>query len=136
SMSSRAPGSTWTGRFCAPAPVNAANPMMMATKAARNAGIVDFHSRLGITRLLWLIAVIIGRVWRGNEGPVVMQSFDATDLARALVALPDWPRHQAAAVLDRAHQLGVDPMLVLAGLGPHDRELPYREASRLLGLAH
>ncbi|HWJ88993.1 MAG TPA: glycosyltransferase family 2 protein [Pelagibacterium sp.] len=65
-----------------------------------------------------------------------MQSFDATDLARALVALPDWPRHQAAAVLDRAHQLGVDPMLVLAGLDPHDRELPYREASRLLGLAH
>lgn len=64
----------------------------------------------------------------------VLRPFSDVELAGALAAQPAWSRHVASAALERARKLGVDVMDVLAGAVPGDRELPYREAARLLGL--
>ena len=63
-----------------------------------------------------------------------LRPFDDVELAGALAAQPDWSRHVANAAFERAHRLDVDPMETLASARPDDRELPYREAARLLGV--
>ncbi|WMT91530.1 glycosyltransferase family 2 protein [Pelagibacterium sp. H642] len=65
-----------------------------------------------------------------------MQTFDDVELAGALAAQPGWSRHVANAALERARKTGVDVIDVLEGVTPNDRELPYREMARLLGLQY
>lgn len=66
----------------------------------------------------------------------VLRTFDDVELAGALAAQPGWSRHVANAALERARKIGVDVMDVLEGANPGDRESPYREMARLLGLRY